>query len=173
MRTLPEVSEQRQTCTIDSSGQLMTIEQDGVSMPADYSFTCVNDYVHDTGRHFEELQGLALGMACEIERLRAEVEALRGLMPEPSPRQPDGVGLPRYGLRWNGPQQPLSVPMADGYWTPWHLAYGEIEALRKALNRIADRAEAFSSADMDMRPTSAEVIVSIARAALSTQGDEP
>lgn len=30
--------------------------------------------------------------------------------------------LPRYGLKWNGPDQPLAVPMADGYWTPWHIA---------------------------------------------------
>jgi hypothetical protein len=63
-----------QTCTIDGAGVLLTIEQEGVSMPADYSFRCVNDYVHDSGRHFEELQCLALGMACEIERLRKDAE---------------------------------------------------------------------------------------------------
>jgi len=59
-----------QTCTIDASGKLLTVEQEGVSMPADYSFQCVNDYVHDSGRHFEELQSLALGMANDIERMR-------------------------------------------------------------------------------------------------------
>ena len=33
-----------------------------------------------------------------------------------------GGGLPRYGLRWDGPDQPVAVPMDDGYWTPFHLA---------------------------------------------------
>jgi hypothetical protein len=58
----------------------------------------------------------------EIEQLKAENERLSGLTPEAPPRPPAGVGLPRYGLRWNGPQQPIAVPMEDGYWTPWHLA---------------------------------------------------
>jgi hypothetical protein len=56
------------------------------------------------------------------DELRAEIERLNGLRPDAPPRAPDGGGLPRYGLRWNGPQQPLAVPMDDGYWTPWHLA---------------------------------------------------
>ena len=55
-------------------------------------------------------------------RLQAEISALRGLTPGLPPRPPEGQGLPRYGLRWNGPSQPLAVPMEDGYWTPWHLA---------------------------------------------------
>lgn len=58
----------------------------------------------------------------KIEQLEAASEMLRGLTPTLPPRPPEGEGLPRYGLRWNGPQQPLSVPMEDGYWTPWHLA---------------------------------------------------
>lgn len=71
------MSEQRQTYTLDASGQPLTVHQDGVTMPADHSFACVNDYVHAPERHFEELQGLALGMACEIDKLRAEVERLK------------------------------------------------------------------------------------------------
>lgn len=51
-----------------------------------------------------------------------EIERLRGLKPELPPRPPDGGGLPRYGLRWNGPHEPVAVPMDDGFWTPWHLA---------------------------------------------------
>lgn len=35
--------------------------------------------------------------------------------------------LPRYGITWQGPQLPISVPMADGYWTPWHLAIGKCD----------------------------------------------
>lgn len=58
----------------------------------------------------------------QLEQLEALCTQLRGLTPEPPPRPPEGEGLPRYGLRWNGPGQPLSVPMDDGYWTPWHLA---------------------------------------------------
>lgn len=57
-----------------------------------------------------------------IVTLADEVERLQGIRPEFPPRPPDGEGLPRYGIRWNGPEEPLAVPMADGYWTPWHLA---------------------------------------------------
>ncbi|WP_434695141.1 hypothetical protein J3P89_18005 [Pseudomonas sp. Z1-14] len=50
--------------------------------------------------------------------LLSEIDQLKGLIPEWPPRPPHGEGLPRYGVRWNGPQQPLAVPMDDGYWTP-------------------------------------------------------
>ena len=55
------------------------------------------------------------------ERTEETIDTLRGIKPEAPPRPPDGNGLPRYGLRWNGPGEPVSVPMDDGYWTPWHL----------------------------------------------------
>ncbi len=61
----------------------------------------------------------------ERDALRARVKELGGILPELPPFPPhEGKGepLPRYGLRWNGPTQPLAVPMVDGYWTPWHLA---------------------------------------------------
>ncbi|MBU0808732.1 MAG: hypothetical protein KKD30_02285 [Gammaproteobacteria bacterium] len=61
-------------------------------------------------------------LAADNKRLQAECQMLRGLTPEAPPRPPEGEGLPRFGLRWNGPGQPVSVPMDDGYWTPWHLA---------------------------------------------------
>lgn len=65
------MAEQRQTYTLDAqTGQALTVTQDGITMPADNGFACVNDYVHAPERHFEELQWLALGMACEIDRLR-------------------------------------------------------------------------------------------------------
>lgn len=66
--------------------------------------------------------------AVNLELAAALAEA-RGLRPEGPPRPPEGAGLPRYGLRWNGPSEPLSVPMADGYWTPWHLA----DAMKKQM----------------------------------------
>ncbi|MBA1187934.1 hypothetical protein G7Z99_02625 [Pseudomonas entomophila] len=70
----------------------------------------------------------------EVERLRTENIRLNGLRPEGPPRPPAGDGLPRYGLRWNGPQQPIAVPMNDGYWTPWHLA----DRLRQELNNLLE-----------------------------------
>lgn len=72
----------------------------------------------------------------EISRLIAANGRLRGLEPDLPPRPPEGYGLPRFGLRWNGPGIPLAVPFDDGYWTPWHLAdqfKAENEALRKDL----------------------------------------
>lgn len=77
----------------------------------------------------------ALVAATELRRLVAENEALRGLKPEIPPRPPHNNdasyqhhALPRYGLRWNGPGLPVSVPMADGYWTPFHMALEALEA---------------------------------------------
>ena len=43
---------------------------------------------------------------------------------------PEGEGMPRYGLHWDGPTKPLSVPMDCGYWTPWHLASAENKRLQ-------------------------------------------
>ena len=74
----------------------------------------------------------AAGLVAELRAARAEIERLRGLVPELPPRPPEGDGVPRYGLRWGGPSQPVAVPMVDGYWTPWHLAEREIERLRTA-----------------------------------------
>ena len=56
--------------TITETGLALTETQEGVTMPADYSFAAVNDYVHGVDRYFEELQWLAIGMATEIEKLR-------------------------------------------------------------------------------------------------------
>jgi hypothetical protein len=72
----------------------------------------------------------------ERNELRAENERLQGLAPELPPRHPEGEGLPRYGIRWDGPDQPLAVPMADGYWTPWHLAESRDRSLAKASERL-------------------------------------
>ena len=56
--------------TLTESGNVLTETQEGITMPADYRFATVNDYVHGTERFFEELQWLCLGMATEIEKLR-------------------------------------------------------------------------------------------------------
>lgn len=55
--------------TITETGQALTETHEGVTMPADYSFAAVNDFVHSMGVSFEELQALCLCMACYIEKL--------------------------------------------------------------------------------------------------------
>ena len=72
---------------------------------------------------------LQLAMPKTVLTLIAEIDRLTGIQPEAAPRPPGGSGLPRYGIRWNGPDQPLTVPMVDGYWTPWHLAADVAELL--------------------------------------------
>ncbi len=61
--------------------------------------------------------------------LSNEIRRLKGLEPELPPYPPEGHGLPRYGLRWKGPEHPLAVPMDDGYWTPHHLAVRQIRSM--------------------------------------------
>ena len=73
------MNDSRETHTLDERGKALTVEQQGHSFPADYSFECVNAYVHAHDRQFEELQWLALGMANEIERLNALVIRQRKL----------------------------------------------------------------------------------------------
>lgn len=70
------MNDSRETHTLDERGKALTVEQQGHSAPADYSFSCVNDYVHAHDRQFEELQYLALGMANEIEKLTKALIAL-------------------------------------------------------------------------------------------------
>jgi hypothetical protein len=89
----------------------------------------------------EELEAKLETVTRERDEARAESERLRGMTPELPPRPFAGTGMPRYGLRWNGPSDPLSVPMGDGYWTPWHLASAAVadafrrgaEAMREAI----------------------------------------
>lgn len=80
-------------------------------------------------------QEIAAGLHENLAEVRAEVERLRGIKPE-LPGRPgiwEGSTAVRFGIRWNGPQSPLAVPMDDGYWTPWHLAQAEVERLKDAL----------------------------------------
>lgn len=70
------MDEYKETATLDQDGKVLSLECDGVSMPAGYGFAAVNDWVHDTGRHFEELQWHALGAANAYDQLQAKFEAL-------------------------------------------------------------------------------------------------
>jgi hypothetical protein len=80
---------------------------------------------HESADWQDTIHGLTLrAEKAEQERdeARAEVERLRGVTPALPPFPPEGYDAPRYGIRWNGPTEPITVPMEDGYWTPWHLA---------------------------------------------------
>lgn len=81
---------------------------------------CVRESDYDALE--QRLTNAEAGLKWESERNALLLAELQGLQPAWPPRPPDGAGLPRYGLRWNGPSQPLAVLIADGYWTPWHLA---------------------------------------------------
>lgn len=63
------------TLTIDQDGKALTETLEGITMPADYSFECVNEYVNGIDADFESMQALCLGMAVEIERLNKLVKA--------------------------------------------------------------------------------------------------
>ena len=56
--------------TLTETGKVLTETQDGITMPADYSFETVNGYVHGIDVDFEDLVGLCLGMANHIDKLR-------------------------------------------------------------------------------------------------------
>lgn len=91
---------------------------------------------------WQEAERRFLVMAQAAEALEAEVVRLKGLQPEFPPYPPEGHGLPRYGLRWNGPEAPLAVPMADGYWTPFHLAQRQLFAIQRLSGGDAEMLEA-------------------------------
>jgi hypothetical protein len=71
-RTLTQPEYNMPEITFNNEGKALTESQDGVTMPIDYSFTNVNDFVHSSGTHFEDLQNLCLGMANEIEKSKKE-----------------------------------------------------------------------------------------------------
>ena len=64
---------------LDEGGMPILEQCEGVTMPADYSFKCINNYVHCESPQYEDLQHLALGMSLHIEALKKENERLRGL----------------------------------------------------------------------------------------------
>lgn len=55
--------------TLTEAGQVLTETREGITMPADYSFATVNDYVHGVDVNFEDLVSLCLGMADHIDKL--------------------------------------------------------------------------------------------------------
>lgn len=57
--------------TLTESGEVLTETQEGITMPADYSFATVNDYIHGPDVTYENLEALCLGMAAHIETIEA------------------------------------------------------------------------------------------------------
>lgn len=62
------------------------------------------------------------------------------LPPRPDSSEPTNTPtLSRWGIKWQGPESPISVPMSDGYWTPWHLAEKEIDDLKWSIAALEDK----------------------------------
>jgi hypothetical protein len=59
--------------TLDENGTALTETIEGVTMPVDYSFASVNDFVHSAETQYEDLECLCLGMASHIEALNKEL----------------------------------------------------------------------------------------------------
>ena len=99
----------------------------------------------------------------KIAELQAEIEMLKGVKPELPPFPPEGKGLPRYGISWNGEYMPITKPMDGGYWTPFHLAEAENERLRierdDHLSLIDMAIKTFDDYEMDVEqyPTIAHI----------------
>jgi hypothetical protein len=53
--------------------------------------------------------------------------------------------LERYGITWTGPQSPITVPMMDGYWTPYHLANARIEQVEQQRDALQAEVERLDS----------------------------
>lgn len=47
--------------------------------------------------------------------------------------------LQRYGLEWKSEKDFVCRPMADGYWTPWHIATEELTHLKSEVERLRGR----------------------------------
>ena len=60
------------------------------------------------------------------QRVQAVKDAIAGL--QAAQAQAGNVTLERYGLQWNGPDKFVATLMADGYWTPWHIAQHALKA---------------------------------------------
>lgn len=73
---LPDAEDQP-VLVIDAAGNPVLNVCGDVKAPADYSFECVNNFVHCEDPKYEELQYLALGMATRIAQLEAELAEAR------------------------------------------------------------------------------------------------
>ena len=65
------------THTFNENGIALTETKEDATMPVDYSFECINDYVHSKDAQYEDLQCLCLVMAEYIEKLEKFKETTR------------------------------------------------------------------------------------------------
>ncbi len=63
--------------TLNENGKILTETIEDVTMPFDYSFSNVNDFVHSTETQYEDLECLCLGMASHIEKLQKALEDIK------------------------------------------------------------------------------------------------
>ena len=56
--------------TITETGKVLTETDQGISIPADYSFATVNSFVHGMDVQFEDLVNLCLVMAAYIDKMK-------------------------------------------------------------------------------------------------------
>lgn len=58
--------------TFDNTGTALTETREGCTQPAELTFACVNNFVHDPNTDFEDLQALCLGLASELDKQREQ-----------------------------------------------------------------------------------------------------
>lgn len=63
--------------TLNENGKILTETVEGVTMPFDYSFSTINDFVHSTDTQYEDLESLCLGMSSHIEKLQKALEDIK------------------------------------------------------------------------------------------------
>ena len=64
-------------------------------------------------KEFAELEARLATAEAEVVRLRGQVAALKGRVPDLPVVFRRGDPLPRFGIRWSSPTEPLCVPMDD------------------------------------------------------------
>ena len=77
--TYPHIpdAEDHPVLVIDAAGNPVLETCGSVKAPANYSFECVNNFVHCEDPQYEELQYLSLGMATRIAQLETELAEAR------------------------------------------------------------------------------------------------
>ena len=61
---------------LNESGKPILVEYDGLIYPENYTFECINNFVHAESPQYEDLQNLALGMVNRIEELEGAIRNL-------------------------------------------------------------------------------------------------
>ena len=89
--------------------------------------------------------GEPYGLVCEHSKtcflagnMMADWETIITAWNPRAPASPTGDvgGLERYGVNWKAPNGVTHEPMADGYWTPWHIAADAITALHARVQEL-------------------------------------